>query len=107
MKKTRITSDQRFNNTRGFYWGFRYSDTDKPDKHGRWMRICYYKENVICLISKTNDGDYGTYFKVHDFFPSQLSISPMLVETIRDKDLDTIKKDVENRFIQFLKEINK
>ena len=106
MKRTRITLNRRLNDPNCFYWGNRYSDTDTPDRHGRWMRICYYKENPISLITKTYVEEHGNCYKVHDFFPSQLSVSPCLVETIIDKDLDTIKKDIENRFMQFVKEIN-
>lgn len=86
----------------GFVWAVRYSDTDVPDKHGRWSRLCYYKGKLICLVSKVVRIDLPTYYKVSDFFPSIQLHNPCYSGVELDKDFETIKKEVEQRFTEFL-----
>ena len=89
-----------------FKWECRYSQTEKGDKHGRWARLCYYNNKLICWINRINHIDYGTFYSVKDFFPTIKQDDPCFyVGAEKKKDFDTLKKEVEERFKTFLNDI--
>jgi hypothetical protein len=92
--------------SKGFYWATRYSSTEEKDKQGRWARICYFNGRMIAWVNRVDHIDYGRYFSVRDFFPSLENDSPCLsIGMEREKDFETIKKEVEQRFAEFLKAV--
>jgi hypothetical protein len=89
-----------------FIWSNRYSNNDEKDRHGRWARICYYKGRMIAWISRVDHIDFGRYYRIVDFFPSVQNDSPCLVIGMeREKDFETIKQEVEQRFMEFLQAV--
>lgn len=89
-----------------FVWINRYSNNDEEDKRGRWARVCYYKGKMIAWVSRVDHIDYGRYFRITDFFPSLQNDSPCLtIGMEREKDFETIKKEVEQRFEEFLQAV--
>jgi hypothetical protein len=90
----------------GFVWAVRYSKTEDSDKHGRWARICYYKGKMIAWISRVDHIDYGRYYRVVDYFPSLQQANPCLtIGMEKENDFETIKKEVEQRFMEFLQAV--
>lgn len=45
----------------------RYSETDEPDKNGRWARLVYYNNKLIAWISM--DKNVPNYYLTRTFFP--------------------------------------
>lgn len=100
-----IANDENTMLANGFVWAVRYSETDEPDKQGRWARICYFKGKLICWVSKTVTIDLPTYYKVTDFFPSMDLANPCYSGIELTKDFETIKAEVELRFKEFIQAI--
>ena len=86
-----------------FEWVSRYSETDEPDKHGRWARLCYYNGLMIAWIER-HELMFGNYiYTVTDYFPSIKNDNPCFVG--QHKNFDYAKSDVEKRFVNFLKTV--
>ena len=79
-------------------WRARYSDSDLPDKHGRWSRLCFYNGLLISWISRINNGN-RTMYTVRDFFPTTGNDMPEYSGL--ENDFETAKKGVEKRFNNF------
>lgn len=91
-----------------FEWLPRYSQTEGPDKKGRWARLCYYKGVLICWINKVEikEGENkGVKYIVKDMYPSSGSDNPFFVG-VESTGFDKAKKDAENRFLDFLSKIH-
>ena len=86
--------------TTGFLWHSRYSNNDEPDKHGRWARLCFYRQYNIAWISR-QVVNTTVMFVVTDFFPSNGNSNPCFVEATGD--FEKAKEGVEKRFNEFLK----
>lgn len=78
----------------------RYSNTNLPDKHGRWARIVYVNDFQIAWISMTFI-DNKLFYRVVDYFPSIKSDSPCST-IIVDQSLEQIINDVKLRFNNFI-----
>ena len=78
----------------------RYSDSNQPDKHGRWARIVYANNFQIAWISKVWI-ETKFFYSVNDYFPSQHSDNPCYSIVI-DKDLEEVVQEVKNRFAYFV-----
>ena len=81
-----------------FIWRPRYSDTELPDKNGRWSRLCFYNGLLIAWISRINNGNKIMY-TVRDFFPTTGNDMPEYSGL--ENDFQTAKKGVEKRFNDF------
>lgn len=86
--------------TTGFCWHPRYSQTEEPDKQGRWARLCFYRQFLIAWISRQKVNDTVVYV-VTDYFPSNGNSNPCFVEAT--EDFEKAKEGVEKRFNEFLK----
>lgn len=86
-----------------FDWTWRYSKTDKPDKHGRWARLCYVNNLLIAWINYIEIEENYFAYNVMDFFPSTSNDNPRHIDV--ENDLDEAKTNVERRFINFLEKI--
>lgn len=84
-------------------WIARYSDSDLPDKHGRWSRLCFYNGLLISCISRINNGNRIMY-TVRDFFPSTGNDMPEYSGL--ENDFEIAKKGVEKRFNNLIKKLN-
>lgn len=82
-----------------FIWLPRYSDTDKPDKQGRWARVCFYGDFLICWISRQQVNETVMYV-VKDYFPSSGDSDPCFIEAT--EDLEKAKSDAIKRFTDFI-----
>ena len=80
----------------GFTWRSRYSDTDLPDKHGRWARLCFYNGLLIAWITTADSIYHGKYFMVRDFFPS--TGNDISQYSGVENDFEAAKIGVEKRF---------
>lgn len=78
----------------------RYSDTNQPDKHGRWARIVYANNFQIAWISKVWI-ENKFFYSVNDYFPSAFTDSPC-ISIVVDKDLEEVIQDVKTRFAYFI-----
>jgi len=85
--------------TTGFCWHPRYSNNEKPDKQGRWARLCFYRKFLIAWISRQQINETIMYV-VTDYFPSNGNSSPCFVEAT--EDFEKAKEGVEKRFNEFL-----
>lgn len=107
MKTEKLSSEPVTDNgvntllTTGFCWHPRYSQNEETDKQGRWARLCFYKGLLIAWISRIEHIDYGTYYTVKDFFPSNGNSDPCYVG--KDTDFEKAKEGVEKRFNEFIK----
>jgi hypothetical protein len=54
----------------------RYSETECPDKYGRWARVVQYKEITIAYIAQVQ----GIY-RVHLFFPVNSEANQITIKT--------------------------
>lgn len=81
-----------------FTWRSRYSETDLPDKHGRWARLCFYNCLLIAWISRINNGNKIMY-AVRDFFPSTGNDMPEYSGV--ENDFEKAQIGVERRFDRF------
>ena len=84
-------------------WRNRYSDSNLPDKHGRWSRLCFYNGLLIAWISMVESIYHGKYYCVKDFFPSTGNDIPQFSGV--EKDFEIAKKGVEERFNKFIEKI--
>lgn len=93
-------------NKNRFVWQCRYSETEESDKHKRWARLCYYNNRLICWVSRFENDEGDKCYSIKDFFPSIQQDDPCFfkVEFI-EKGFDIIKKEVEERFTSFIKEL--
>ena len=58
-------------------WKNRYSQTDKPDNHGRWARLLYHKGYLICWVSRiVTSTEPFELFVAKTFFPISGSDCP-------------------------------
>lgn len=88
-----------------FEWRTRYSETDEPDKQGRWARLCYYNGLMIAWVNR-HESMFGNFFyTVTDYFPSIKNDNPCFVG--KYKDFNYAKSDVEERFNKFFETIQK
>ena len=82
-------------------WRIRYSDTDEPDKFGRWARLATINGVAIAWVNRfESDGVVG--YDVNCYFP-----------TIKNQDMpnahfvegafEEAKKRVEDEWLTFLK----
>lgn len=85
-----------------FKWKNRYSDTDEPDKYGRWARQCRCNGYMIANIQRNSD----TYF-ISFFFPiNKKSDTINYVRIgIQNTNLDNIKQFVERKFAEFIEKV--
>ena len=94
--------------TKGFTRLSRYSETDEPDKHGRWARLYYYNGVLVSWVSKIKRGSEFV-FQTTDFFPSQDGESPCYVGTLKcivhDYDFEIVQLLIQKRFNQFLEKV--
>lgn len=86
--------------TTGFCWHTRYSQTEEPDKQGRWARLCFYRQFLIAWISRQQVNETVMYV-VNDYFPTNGNSNPCFVEAT--EDFEKAKEGVEKRFNEFLK----
>ena len=77
----------------------RYSDSNLPDKHGRWARIVYANNFQIAWISKVWV-ENKFFYSVKDYFPSLHTDMPCYSIVI-DKDLEEVIQEVNSRFAYF------
>ena len=78
----------------------RYSDTDTPDKHGRWARVVYANNFQIAWISKV-EIENKTMYKVNDYFPSIHNDNPCY-GGVSDKNIEEVIQEVKTRFAYFI-----
>ena len=81
----------------------RYSETNLPDKHGRWARIVYSNNLQIAWISKVWI-ETKFFYSVTDYFPSVQNDSPCYSVVI-DKSLEEVIEDVKLRFNKFISNV--
>ena len=81
----------------------RYSETNLPDKHGRWARIVYAGSFQIAWISKVWI-ETKFFYSVTDYFPSVQNDSPCYSVVI-DKSLEEVIEDVKLRFNKFISNV--
>ena len=81
----------------------RYSETNLPDKHGRWARVVYANGLQIAWISKVWI-ETKFFYSVHDYFPSIHSDNPCYSVVI-DEELEEVIEQVKNRFNNFISHI--
>ena len=81
----------------------RYSETNMPDKHGRWARIVYANNLQIAWISKVWI-ETKFFYSVTDYFPSVQNDSPCYSVVI-DKSLEEVIEDVKLRFNKFISNV--
>ncbi len=86
-----------------FNWQPRYSDTNEPDKQGRWSRLCYCNEILIAWINRVEYGGQ-IVFSVTDYFPSNGNSNPCY-SGICD-NLEDAKDGVEKRFEEVMVKLN-
>lgn len=87
----------------GFELRNRYSNDDNVDHRGRWARLLYYKGNLISWINRIDHIERGRFYSISDFFPTQNNDNPLYHESTKEKDFEQIVKEVELRFLSFLK----
>lgn len=80
----------------------RYSDTDEPDKDGRWARLVYYNGKLITWINKNTE--IMDLYLVNTYFPVYESDNPLAKEKFYSFD-DAIEW-LENAWNEFLLSIN-
>jgi hypothetical protein len=56
-----------------------YSDTDQPDKQGRWMRKCYFNKAVLIATVTRLEHEHLTVYTVHTFFPVNMNVDPLYI----------------------------
>lgn len=78
----------------------RYSETNQPDKHGRWARVVYANNFQIAWISKVWI-ETKFFYSVNDYFPSIYNDNPCYSAVI-DKELEEVIQDVKSRFSYFI-----
>ena len=81
----------------------RYSDTDEPDKHGRWAREVYcngFRIGWICLIR----GNVGHMYSANCHFPTNGNDSPTEGEVFLSPE--GAKAFIAERWEYFLSVIN-
>ena len=89
-----------------FDWKCRYSETEDSDKHKRWARLCYYNNRLINWISRIENDKGDKYYSIKDFYPSLMQDDPCFFKVeFCDKDFEVIKKETEDRFKLFIKDI--
>ena len=81
----------------------RYSDSNLPDKHGRWARIVYANNFQIAWISKVWI-ETKFFYSVNDYFPTLHTDSPCYSIVI-DKELEEVIEDVKKRFNAFISNV--
>lgn len=81
----------------------RYSDTDLPDKMGRWARIAIYKDIRIAWISRIELKD-STVFSVSCHFPTMQNDTANQHKTVHS--LNEAKEFIKERWEWFLNKIN-
>ena len=81
----------------------RYSETNFPDKHGRWARVVYANNLQIAWISKVWI-ETKFFYSVHDYFPSIHNDSPCYSVVI-DEELEEVIEQVKKRFGNFISHI--
>lgn len=78
-----------------FEWLSRYSATDKPDRYGRWSRLCYYRGYLIAWVNLVKGK-----FVVSEFFPTSSSDHPFFTGSYQS--LIEAKQSVHMRYNCFL-----
>lgn len=81
----------------------RYSDSNLPDKQGRWARIVYANDFQIAWISKVWI-ETKFFYSVHDYFPSIHNDSPCYSSVI-DEEFEIVVEKIQVRFNRFLSNI--
>lgn len=81
----------------------RYSETNLPDKHGRWARVVYANDLQIAWISKVWI-ETKFFYSVKDYFPSIHNDNPCYSVVI-DEKLEEVVEQVKNRFNNFISHI--
>lgn len=85
----------------------RYSETDKPDKQGRWARIATFKDIRIAWISRvefTNTkGQQVTRFTAELYFPTLYTDTG--IDSKVCESLDESKAFIQERWEWFTKQI--
>ena len=81
----------------------RYSETEYPDKHGRWARKVYFKNMMIAWINRVEYNGF-VFYTITDYFPSLMQDNPCY--TGKDDDFNKIVSDAKIRFLSFLNACN-
>ena len=82
-------------------WVARYSQTELPDKQGRWARICYFKGRTIAWITRVQHNEIVVFIP-QSYFPVNGNDMPQLCATHFDT-FNEAKEAVEYYWEQFLK----
>lgn len=82
----------------------RYSDTNEPDKHGRWARMAIYKDVRIADIVRYETRE-GIRYVVKCNFPTANSDYPFDIETFEEfSDAKEYLKEAWNKFSKYITE---
>ncbi len=98
--------------TNKLIWTSRYSETDEPDKHGRWARVAYLGSNKIlghrqvAWINRVQFKDHKqkdtVIFSIQGYFPHNTGTYVDKAETFIEA-----KKKVEREWNKFIRTIIK
>lgn len=77
----------------------RYSHTDKPDKHGRWARKCFYKKLHIAWINRVEVEDKIRY-SITTHFPVSSNDMPCYLGN--EITFDDAKEKINKLWSEFL-----
>lgn len=82
-----------------FLWDARYSETDEPDKFGRWQRLCFieYNDGEFLLIGHYNKVD--SVFNYHTEFPVSGNMNPQFSDICYTSSV--AEEMIELLFIEF------
>ena len=87
-------------------WGIRYSDTDEPDRFGRWARIMYLNSVPFAWVNRLDgiiDSESSIRFSATLYFPTLMN------DSARDHRLcltyEEAKDFCETEFEKFVKVI--
>lgn len=62
-------------------WENRYSETDEPDRQGRWLSTCKFKNLTIGGVIRVKD-QHGIYsYLTNGFFPIHKGVNPIHTST--------------------------
>ena len=85
-----------------FKWANRYSNTEKPDKQGRWARLCYCNGFLIATITC-----HGEQYIVNYHFPAQVGSQFGIERISKDIDYEIVESGVEQAFKTFIEQVTK
>ena len=91
-----------------FKWTNRYSNTEKPDKYGRWARLCYCNGFVIGEIFLERYFTEKLYTVIYRF-PAARGKDTIGYRRIKGSAFNELnaKADMEQVFKTFIKQVTK